>query len=203
MSDLIAELKRFLRLKQLKYGPLKHRKENHMSFYSYLEGYIEFEKKEDFEKVAKAIIEGGWYDPEKNAMYYEGDEEVESEAYDLEGNEVDKLIDPDKLSIAIPCSNYRNLDRVFSEHLCCENIPKFKGEIKGDSDDGCNDVWVYRDGEYFSYDIVEYAKVRGMEVPEEDENDNSCYWDARHDVVEAFYKEPVPKANSQKFIEED
>jgi hypothetical protein len=168
-----------------------------MSFYSYLEGYIEFEKKEDFDKISKAIIDGGWYNPETNIMVYEGDEEVDlhNEVCDLAGNEVKKLIDPDRLSIAIPQANYRNLDRVFKL-----DGMKFKGEIQGDSDDGCNDAWIYRNGEYFSCDICEYAQLTGMDIPD---IDMDSYCEDRYDVIESFHKEPEPKANSQKFIEEE
>lgn len=160
-----------------------------MGMYCTIVGTVTFKKKEEFEAFLKRMIDGGWYDQEKDCWIAEGGEE----ASDCD------MVDDDNLSIEFPNWNMSNIHRLVN---LLETMD-WDGELRGVTDDGCFEGWVTRPKqEDYTVDLKEWAAEHGLQLPwdadiEDYETDYRC------EVMDSFLENPFPLKVSQKYVLED
>lgn len=160
-----------------------------MGMYCTIVGTVTFKKKEEFEAFLKRMIDGGWYDKEKDCWIAEGGEE----ASDCD------MVDDDNLSIEFPNWNMNNIHRLVS---FLETMD-WDGELRGVTDDGFFEGWVTRPKqEDYTVDLQEWAKEYGMQLPY-DEDIEDYETEFRCEVMESFLENPFPLKVSQKYVLED
>lgn len=160
-----------------------------MGMYCTIVGTVTFKKKKDFNAFFKKMVDGGWYDKEKDCWIAEGGEE----ASDCD------VVDDDNKTIEFPNWTMRNIHRLVSD---LENMD-WEGELRGVTDDGYYEGWVTRPKqEDYTVDLEQWAKEHNYTLVWDEENED---WetDYRIDVMEKFLEDPFPPTNSQKFIMED
>jgi hypothetical protein len=160
-----------------------------MGMYCEIVGTVTFKKKEEFEAFFKRMIEGGWYDGEKDCWIAEGGEEV---------SDCD-AVDDENLTVDFPQWNMRNIHRLVNE---LEKMD-WEGELRGVTDDGYFEGWITRPKQKdYTVDLESWAKEYGFELTRDEEigdwdTDQRCY------VMESFLEDPFPPRNSEKYILED
>jgi hypothetical protein len=160
-----------------------------MGMYCEINGTVTFKKKKDFNAFLKRMIEGGWYDKDKDCWIAEGGEE----ASDCD------MVDDENLTIDFPQYTMRNIHRLVT---MLEKMD-WEGELRGVTDDGYFEGWVTRPKqEDHVIDLVNWAKEHGLPMVWDEENEDWLTED-RCDIMDAFLEDPFPPSNSKKFILED
>ena len=160
-----------------------------MGMYSTIVGTVTFKKKEEFEAFFKKMIEGGWYDKEKDCWIAEGGEE----ASDCD------MVDDDNLTIELPNWNMHNIHRLVNDLETME----WEGELRGVTDDGFFEGWIIKPKQDdYTVDLEQWAKEYGKDLAwDEDVEDYDT--ETRCEVMESFLEDPFPPRNSEKYILED
>lgn len=160
-----------------------------MGMYCTIVGTVTFKKKEEFEAFLKRMIDGGWYDKEKDCWIAEGGEE----ASDCD------MVDDDNLSIEFPNWTMNKIHRLVNTLQTMD----WDGELRGVTDDGCFEGWVTRPKqEDYTVNLEEWAKEYGLMLPY-DEDIEDYETDFRCEVMESFLENPFPLKVSQKYVLED
>jgi hypothetical protein len=160
-----------------------------MGMYCEINGTVTFKKKEDFEAFFKRMIEGGWYDEEKDCWISEDGDEV---------SDCD-VVDDENLTVDFPQWYMRNIHRLLNE---LEKMD-WEGELRGVTDDGYFEGWITKPKQDdYSVELDAWAKEYGIELNWDDENED---WetDSRVFVMESFLENPFPPRNSEKYIMEE
>jgi len=160
-----------------------------MGMYATIVGTVTFKKKEEFEAFFKRMIEGGWYDKEKDCWIAEGGEE----ASDCD------VVDDENLTIDFPSWTMRNIHRLVG---MLEKM-EWEGELRGVTDDGYFEGWITKPKqEDYTVDLEDWAKEYGFRLTRDEEIED---WDTdeKYEVMESFLENPFPPRNSEKYILED